>query len=70
MNNLERFLILSWYPNKKTDSELAKALEVDHSLVSKWLNGVCEIPIERKIQISKVLGVDSRLIFPEDEKTK
>ena len=67
MNDLKRFLILNWYPDKKTDSDLAKALGVDDSLISKWLNGAVEIPLERKIQISKVLGIDSRIIFPEEE---
>lgn len=65
MNDLKRFLILNWYPNKKTDADLAKALGVDHTLVSKWLNEVVEIPLERKIQISKILEVDSRIVFPE-----
>lgn len=66
MNDLKRFLILNWYPNKKTDGDFAKALGIDNSLVSKWLNGAIEIPLERKIQISKVLGIDSRIIFPEE----
>jgi len=70
VNDLKRFLILNWYPDKKTDSDLAKALGVDHSLISKWLNGVVEIPLERKIEISKLLGVDSRLIFLEEDKKK
>ncbi|MBL7130922.1 MAG: helix-turn-helix domain-containing protein [Candidatus Omnitrophica bacterium] len=70
MNDLKRFLILNWYPDKKTDSDLAKALGVDDSLISKWLNGTVEIPLERKIQISKVLGIDSRIIFPEEDKKK
>jgi len=67
VNDLKRVLILNWYPDKKTDSDLAKALGVDDSFVSKWLNGAVEIPLERKIQISKVLGIDSRIIFPEDK---
>lgn len=67
-NNLKIFLIEHWYPQNRTDSDLAKALGVDHTLVSKWLCGVVDPPIERKIQISKVLGVDSRLIFPEEDK--
>ena len=67
MNNLKIFLIEHWYPQDKTDSDLAKILNVDYTLVSKWLCGVVEPPLDRKIQIAKVLGVDSRLIFPEDK---
>ena len=63
MTELKRFLILNWYPQNRTDSDLAKALGVDQTLISKWANGVLEPPIERKIQIAKVLGIDSRLIF-------
>lgn len=65
MNNLKVFMIEHWYIRDKTDSDLARALGVDYSLVSKWLNDVIEPPIERKIQIAKVIGVDSRLIWPE-----
>ncbi|MCG2713757.1 MAG: helix-turn-helix domain-containing protein [Candidatus Omnitrophica bacterium] len=65
MTDLKRFLIVNWYPNKITDSDLARALEIDASLLSKWLNGSLEPPIERKIQVAKILGVDSRLIFSD-----
>jgi len=67
MNNLKIFLIKNWYSKNRTDSDLAKALEVDHTLVSKWLNGVVEPPLDRKIQISSILGEDSRYIFPENK---
>ena len=70
MNELKRFLILRWYPNNKTDADFAKALGVDHTLISKWLNEVVEIPLERKIQISNILGIDSRVIFPEEDKER
>lgn len=65
MNNLKLFLIEHWYGENRNDADLARALGVDHTLVSKWLCGVVEIPLERKIRIAKILGVDSRLIFPE-----
>jgi len=68
MNNLKLFLIEHWYPTDRTDADLAKTLGVDHTLVSKWLNNVVEPPIERKIQIAKILDVDSRLLFPEEKK--
>ncbi len=67
MTDLKRYLVLNWYPYKKTDSDLAKALEVDQGLVSKWVNGVVDPPLERKIKIAKVLGVDSRLIFADEK---
>ena len=67
-NNLKLFLIEHWYPRNKTDGDLADALGVDRTLVSKWLNDVVEPPIERKIHIAKVLGIDSRLLFPENTK--
>lgn len=66
MTDLKRFLIVNWYSQKKTDSDLAKALDVNKTLVSKWLSGAAEPPLERKVQIAKVLGVDSRLIFSEE----
>ena len=65
MTDLKRYLIVNWYPQGKLDVDLARALEIDQSLLSKWLNGALEPPIERKIQIAKTLGVDSRLIFPD-----
>jgi len=65
MNNLKIFLIREWYPKNRTDSDLAKTLNVDQTLISKWLNGVIEPPLERKIELAKALGVDSRLLFPE-----
>jgi transcriptional regulator with XRE-family HTH domain len=67
MNNLKVFLIEHWYSRNRTDSDLAKALGVDHSLVSKWICEVVEPPLDRKIQIAKVLGIDSRLIWPEEK---
>lgn len=66
MTDLKRYLITSWYPFNKNDADLAKLLEVDESLVCKWLNGIIEPTIERKIQIAKALKIDSRLIFPAD----
>ena len=66
MTDLKRFLILTWYPQRKTDSDFAEALGVDQALVSKWATGAIDPPIERKIQIAKVLGIDSRLIFPTE----
>jgi transcriptional regulator with XRE-family HTH domain len=68
MTDLKRFLILSWYPQGKNDSDFAEALGVDQALVSKWATGAIAPPLERKIQISKVLGVDSRLIFSEENR--
>ena len=65
MTDLKRYLIVSWYSQGKLDVDLARALEIDQSLLSKWLSGVLEPPIERKIQVAKALGVDSRLIWPE-----
>jgi len=67
MQNLKIFLIEHWYPRNKNDSDFAKTLGVDHTLVSKWINGVVEPSIERKIQIARTLDVDSRLLFPEKE---
>lgn len=67
MTDLKRFLIVNWYPQRKLDVDLARALEIDQSLLSKWLSGALEPPIERKIQIAKVLGVDSRLIFSDQD---
>lgn len=68
MTDLKRFLILNWYPQDKNDSDFAEALGIDQALVSKWATGAIEPPLERKIQISKILGIDSRLIFPEEDK--
>ena len=65
MTDLKRYLIVNWYPQRKLDVDLARALEIDQSLLSQWLSGTREPPIERKIQIAKVLGADSRLIFPD-----
>ena len=65
MNNLKLNLIEHWYPQGRNDADFAKALGVDHTLVSKWINGVVEPPIKRKIQIARTLGVDSRILFPE-----
>lgn len=67
MNNLKIFLIENWYPRNRTDSDLAESLGVDGSLVSKWLSGAIDPPIERKIQLARALGVDSRMLFPESE---
>lgn len=68
LTNLKVFLIEHWYPQNRTDSDLAERLEVDKTMVSKWVNGLTEPPLARKIQIAKVLGVDSRLVFPEEKK--
>ncbi len=65
MTNLKSFLIEFWYSRGKTDSDLARAMGVDQSLVSKWITGTREPPLERKIQIAREIGVDSRQIFPE-----
>jgi len=65
MNNLKLFLIEYWYPKNRTDGDLAKLIGVDQSLISKWLAGTTEPPLERKIQLAKALGVDSRMLFPE-----
>ena len=70
MNNLKLFLIEYWYPKNRTDSDLAKSIGVDQSLISKWLSGTTEPPLERKIQMAKVLGVDSRMLFPENNKRR
>ena len=70
MTDLKRFLILTWYPQNKTDSDFAEALGVDQALVSKWATGAIEPPLERKIQMANVLGVDSRLIFTEVNSNK
>lgn len=51
---------------RRTDSDLARALEVDQSMVSKWITGAKEPPLERKIAIARAIGVDSRQIFPEE----
>ena len=67
-NNLKLFLIEYWYTKNRTDADLAKVLSVDHTLISKWLNGVVEPPLERKIQLAKALGVDSRILLPETNK--
>ena len=66
MTDLKRYLMTNWYPFNKNDSDLAKLLEVDESLVCKWLSGIIEPTLERKIQIAKALKIDSRLIFPAD----
>ena len=53
MNNLKLFLIENWNVKmNRTDADLAKALGVDHTLVSKWINGAVQPPLERKIQIA------------------
>jgi len=65
MKILKLSLIEHWYTKGKNDSDLAKALEVDQSLVSKWVSGAVEPPLDRKIQIAKIIGIDSRFIFPE-----
>jgi len=68
MNNLKIFLIEKWYARKKTDADLAIELDCDPSLVSKWVCGAIEPTFERKLQISRVLGLDSRVVFPEEKK--
>lgn len=70
MNNLKLNLIEHWYSKNRTDSDLAKALNVDQSLVSKWLSGTVAPTLERKIQIAKTIGIDSRFIFPETTKAE
>lgn len=70
LNNIKIFLIEYWYPKGRTDSDLAKAIGVDHSLISKWINGAVEPPLERKIQLAQTIGVDSRLLFPEESGNK
>lgn len=67
MTDLKRYLIVNWYPQGRTDLDLARAMNVDQSLISKWLSGAQEPPIDRKVQIAKVLGVDSRLIFSDKD---
>lgn len=69
MTSIKIALIQLWYSRGRTDSDLARSIKVHQSLVSKWLSGAVEPPIDRKIQIAKAIGVDSRLIFPEEKKT-
>lgn len=68
MTNLKMFLIEHWYPEGKTDSDIARLMSVDKALICRWVNGKSEPSLERKLQIAKILGVDSRLIFPDKEK--
>lgn len=67
MTHLKIFLIEHWYHRGKTDADLARALGVSKPEISRWINGVREPCLERKLQIAKVLEADSRLIFPEEE---
>jgi len=67
MTNLKLMLIEYWYPKDRTDTDLAKAAGVDQSLVSRWISGKAEPTLDRKIKLAKVIGVDSRLIFPESK---
>lgn len=68
MTNFKMYLIEWWYPKGNTDSDLARALGVEKTSVCRWVNGEREPSLERKIAIGRVLGVDSRLIFPEKGK--
>jgi len=45
--------------------ELAEKLGVDRSTVTKWFMGEVDIPEHRMIPIAQILGVDSRVIFPD-----
>jgi len=66
MTGLKLILIERWYSKERSDSDLARLLEVDKSIVSRWINGVSEPSLPRKIQIARVLGVDSRLLWPDE----
>ena len=66
MTNLKVILIEHWYSNGRTDSDLARAIQVDQSLVSRWVAGISVPPIERRIQIANAIGVDSALIFSDE----
>lgn len=66
LTELHRFLLTNWYTQNKTDADLAKILEVDHTLICKWKLGI-KVPLYRKIQIAQKMGLDSREIFADDE---
>ena len=59
-------LIEHWYTKGRIDTDLARAIGVDQSLVSRWVSGATEPTLERKIQIGRAIGVDSRMIFAEN----
>jgi len=70
MTNLKLMLIEHWYAIGRTDSDLAKAVGIDSSLISRYINGNREPPFKRKLLICKALRIDSRIVFPEDSKSK
>jgi len=65
---LHQFLLDRWYVNGKNDVDFASAIGVDPSLISHWKRGVQTPTLNRKVQIGKILDVDSRIIFPDDRK--
>lgn len=67
MTNLEKALIQHWYPRNRIDADLAGQLDVNHTLISKWKHNRCKMPMSKKILVAQILGVDSRLLFPDDD---
>ncbi len=47
-------------------TELAQKINVDKSYINRIIHNKEEAPILLKIKIAKVLGVDSRVIFPDE----
>jgi len=70
VTGLRVILTEHWYPKKRNDMDLARALSVSHSAVSRWISGEREPSDYMKIRIGEVLGKDSRIIFPDIKKQR
>ncbi len=56
--------------NFRSKSSFATKLGVDRSLISQIVNGHREASLGMKLKIAKELGVDSRTLFPAEEKNE
>jgi len=66
-NNLRIMLTEHWFSKNRTVTDFAQRLGVHRTLVTKYLNGERRPTLSKKIKIGEILGLDSRLIFPESE---
>ena len=66
MNNLKLYMLHKGY----SQSSLARKMGVSRSIISKWIKEEEECPLRRKLQMARLLEVDSRLLFPEEHREK
>lgn len=67
-NNTNLILVALLKEKGLKQTNLANLLGVDKSYVNRIVNNKERVPVSMMIRIAKILGVDSRVVFPEKSK--